>query len=86
MFSHFKKSTSILTDQNTQMVGNDQWLATICNADVYLLMILAVDYHQQTDFLLMRYFLSGPWCQTIYPRIKQSWQNFELGLPMENVL
>ena len=31
MFGHFKKSTSILTKQDTQMVGNDQWLATICN-------------------------------------------------------
>ena len=24
MFSHFKKSASILTDQDTQMVGNDR--------------------------------------------------------------
>ena len=33
MFGHFKKSASILTDQDTQMVGNDQSLATICNAE-----------------------------------------------------
>ena len=26
------KSASILTDQDTQMVGNDRWPATICNA------------------------------------------------------
>ena len=32
MFFHSKKSASILTNQDTQMVGNDQWLATICNA------------------------------------------------------
>ena len=32
MFGHFKKSASILTDQDTQMVGNDQWPATTCNA------------------------------------------------------
>ena len=32
MFGHFKKSASILTDQDTQMVGNDWWWATICNA------------------------------------------------------
>ena len=32
MFGHFKKSASILTDQDTQMVGNDRWPATICNA------------------------------------------------------
>ena len=31
MLGHFKKSASILTDQETQMVGNDQCLATICN-------------------------------------------------------
>ena len=31
MFGHFKKSASILTNQNTQMVGNDRWPATICN-------------------------------------------------------
>ena len=24
MFDHFKKSASILTDQDTQMIGNDQ--------------------------------------------------------------
>ena len=33
IFGHFKKSASILTDQDTQMVGNDWWLTTICNAD-----------------------------------------------------
>ena len=33
MFGHFKKSASILTDQDTQMVGNDRLLATICNAE-----------------------------------------------------
>ena len=32
MLGHFKKSASILTDQDTQMVGNDWWPATICNA------------------------------------------------------
>ena len=32
MFSHFKKSAFILTDQDTQMVGSDRWPATICNA------------------------------------------------------
>ena len=31
MLGHFKKSASILTDQETQMIGNDQCLATICN-------------------------------------------------------
>ena len=31
MLSHFKKSASILTDQETQMVGNDRWPVTICN-------------------------------------------------------
>ena len=33
MLGHFKKSASILTDQETQMVGNDQWLATTCNTE-----------------------------------------------------
>ena len=33
MLGHFKKSASILTDQETQMVDNDQWLITICNTD-----------------------------------------------------
>ena len=33
MLCHFKKSASILTDQETQMVGNDRWPATICNTD-----------------------------------------------------
>ena len=37
MFGHFKKSASILTDQDTQMVGNDRWPATICSADVWKL-------------------------------------------------
>ena len=31
MFGHFKKSASILTDQDTQIVDNDRWPATICN-------------------------------------------------------
>ena len=31
MLGHFKKSASVLTDQETQMVGNDQSPATICN-------------------------------------------------------
>ena len=31
MLSHFKKSASILTDQESQMVGNEWWPATICN-------------------------------------------------------
>ena len=31
MLGHFKKSASILTNQETQMVGNDRWPATICN-------------------------------------------------------
>ena len=31
MLGHFKKSASILTDQETQMVGNDQLPATTCN-------------------------------------------------------
>ena len=31
MLGHFKKSASILTNQETQIVGIDQWLATICN-------------------------------------------------------
>ena len=31
MLGHFKKSASILTDQETQMVSNDRWPATICN-------------------------------------------------------
>ena len=34
MLGHFMKSASILTDQEIQMVGNDQWLATICNTEV----------------------------------------------------
>ena len=36
MFGHFKKSALILTDQDTQMVGNDWWPATICNTDLYV--------------------------------------------------
>ena len=31
MFDHFKKSASILTDQDTQIVGNDRWQSIICN-------------------------------------------------------
>ena len=31
MLGHFKKSASIFTNQETQMVGNDWWPATICN-------------------------------------------------------
>ena len=31
MLGHFKKSASILTDQETEIVGNDRWAATICN-------------------------------------------------------
>ena len=31
MLGHFKKSASILTDQETQMVGSDRWPATIGN-------------------------------------------------------
>ena len=31
MLGHFTKSASILTDQETQMVGNDRCPATICN-------------------------------------------------------
>ena len=31
MLGHFKKSASILTDQETQMVSNDRWPATIWN-------------------------------------------------------
>ena len=34
MLGHFMKSASILTDQEIQMVGNDQWPATICNTEV----------------------------------------------------
>lgn len=33
MFDHFKKSASILTDQENQMVGSDQWPATICKTE-----------------------------------------------------
>ena len=33
MFGHLKKSASVLTDQNTQMVSNDGWPATICNTE-----------------------------------------------------
>ena len=33
MLGHFKKSASILTNQETQMVRNDQWPATICNTE-----------------------------------------------------
>ena len=33
MFGHFKKSASILKDQDTQMVGNDWWPATISNTE-----------------------------------------------------
>ena len=42
MFSHFKKSASISTDRDIQMVSNDQRLATICNAAPIL--ILAILY------------------------------------------
>ena len=35
MLGHFKKSASILTNQETQMVGNDRWPATICNTGSY---------------------------------------------------
>ena len=34
MLGHFKKSANILTDQETQMVSNDPWPATICNTEV----------------------------------------------------
>ena len=37
MLGYFKKSASILTDQETQMVGNDQRPATICNTEKSLL-------------------------------------------------
>ena len=45
MLGHFKKSASILTDQETQMVGNDQCLATICNtvSDTYLFLHQGLD-------------------------------------------
>ena len=33
MLGHFKKSASILTDQETQMVDNDRWPAAICNTE-----------------------------------------------------
>ena len=33
MLGHFKKSASILNNQETQKVGNDRWLAIICNTD-----------------------------------------------------
>ena len=33
MVGHFKKSASILTNQETQMVRNDWWPATICNTE-----------------------------------------------------
>ena len=33
MLGHFKKSASILNNQEIQKVGNDWWLATICNTD-----------------------------------------------------
>ena len=39
IFGHFKKSVSILTDQDTQMVGNDRWPVTIGNA-VYLFLVI----------------------------------------------
>ena len=31
MLGHFKKSASILTDQETQITGNGRWPTTICN-------------------------------------------------------
>ena len=37
MRGHFKKSASILTEQETQMVGNDRWPVTICNTDISLI-------------------------------------------------
>ena len=40
MFGHFKKSASILTDEDTQIVGNDRWPATICNAAYALTCII----------------------------------------------
>ena len=36
MLGHFKKSASILTDQETQMVDNDRRPATICNTAYFL--------------------------------------------------
>ena len=34
MLGHFKKSASLLNDQETQIVGDDQWPVTICNTDL----------------------------------------------------
>ena len=33
MLGNFKKSASFLTNQETQMFGNDRWLVTICNTE-----------------------------------------------------
>ena len=35
MLGNFKKSASILTNQQTQMVGNDWWPATICSNETW---------------------------------------------------
>ena len=40
MFGHYKKSASVLTDQEMQMVDNDRWPATICNTGRVLCKIL----------------------------------------------
>ena len=51
-------------------------------------MILAVDYHQQPNVLLMiHHFFQWSMMSAIFQWIKWwSWENFKLGLPQENVL
>ena len=53
-----------------------------------MLMILAVDYHQQPNVLLMiHHFFQWSMMSAIFQWIKWwSWENFKLGLPQENVL
>ena len=53
-----------------------------------MLMILAVDYHQQPNVLLMiHHFFQWSMMSAIFQWIKWwSWENFNFGLPRENVL
>ena len=53
MFGHFKKSASILTDQDTQMVGNDRWPATICNAGIQSLKLKILSWIYDTATIIV---------------------------------
>ena len=61
MLGHFKKSASLLNDQETQIVGDDQWPVTICNTD---LNDLDYEYFKSND---------GTWyCKTLFRKFYHS--------------